>query len=58
MVPMSRQKIDKGSKGPNMYMTWSQKVDTVDMGLRPSCSVIKNLRGIVALEVKLGRTWS
>ena len=37
---------------------WSQKVDTIEMLLRPYLPSLENLRALAGLKGMLGQTWS
>ena len=43
---------------PNMALILSQKVDTIEMLLRPYLPSLKNLRALAGLKGMLGQTWS
>ena len=41
-----------------MALIWSQKVDTIEMLLRPYLPSLENLRALAGLKGMLGQTWS
>ena len=41
-----------------MALIWSQKVDTIEMLLRPYSPSLENFRALAGPKGKLGQTWS
>jgi len=41
-----------------MVPTWSQKIHSLEMCLRPFRFSVENFSALAGLEVKLGQTWS
>ena len=41
-----------------MVTTWSQKIHSIEMCLRPCRFSVENFSALAGLEVKLGQTWS
>ena len=41
-----------------MVLTWSRKIHSIEIGLRPSKFSVENFIALAGLEVKLGKIWS